>query len=66
MKFEKELVAARVRVARLDAIDGTRDRQLNTIYCALHAGLLNPECKSQFDALVMLEDLTGRSERRNQ
>lgn len=60
MSFEGEMALARRRVDRMDKVDGFKPRDPNTIWCALEAGLRCPETGSQYDALVMLEDLTGR------
>jgi hypothetical protein len=58
--FEQRMAEARARVNELDKVDGHKDRDLKTIWAALDAGLRHPECGAQYDALVMLEDLTGR------
>jgi len=48
----------------LDKIDGG-DRELSTIWSALDCGLRLPETGSQYDALVMLEILTGENPKQN-
>jgi hypothetical protein len=57
--FAAKLLAARKRVAEMDEMDGFKDRHLATIVAALRSGLANFESNygSEFDALVMLEDL---------
>ena len=56
-EFDKEVKEARQRVISLDKIDGWEDRLPSTIWCALKAGIMNKDSKSEFDAYVMLEDL---------
>jgi hypothetical protein len=56
--FEENKQRAIRNVASLDDADGYKDRQLRTILFALEAGLRNPETNAQFDALVMLEDIS--------
>jgi hypothetical protein len=81
MTFEENMALARKRVADMDAIDGDSSENrracapadkrsplsltLNTIWCALEAGLRCPGTGAEYDALVMLEDLTGRASRRS-
>lgn len=62
-EFEEQMAKARIRVAHLDRVDGG-DRSLGTIWAALDTGLRRPKSGAQYDALVMLEDLTGRTSQR--
>jgi len=64
LTFDEQMAIARARVAALDKIDGG-DRELSTIWSALDCGLRLPETGSQYDALVMLEILTGENPKQN-
>lgn len=59
MTFEEQKQAARERVRAMNKLDGSDVHDLWTILTALDAGLRFPENGAQYDALVMLEDLTG-------
>lgn len=56
-EFNTKFHNAKVRVMRMDAIDGWANRELPAIAAALRAGIMidNEECL--FEALVMLCDL---------
>lgn len=56
-EFDKLVAKAEADVKRLDAIDGSKDRELKTILFALEAGLKRPETNAHYDAYVMLKEL---------
>ena len=57
-KHEVSTEAARKRVAAMDAIDGFRDRSVETILAALETGLRSVENQDcLYDAFVMLLDV---------
>ena len=60
-EFKKEVEEAKRRVHNMDKIDGWKDRLPSTIYLALKAGIKNPQGKSHFDALVMLEEVVMKT-----
>ena len=61
--YYEKLQRARDRVAEMDEIDGYKERELRTIQLALIVGLRNPgKIAAAFEALAMLEDLTGWKE----
>lgn len=57
--FNKRVEKARKDVAAMDKHDGYEERELRTIFLALHCGLQEKNLSAAFDALVMLEDVTG-------
>lgn len=57
--FTERVTRARKFVAHCDSVDGFRDRDLKTIFLALLAGVRDPDSNAHFDALVMLEDVSG-------
>jgi len=60
IQFNKKVEDARIRVMKLDNVDGFEDRYLTTILFALKSGLMNSENNSHYEAYVMLEDLCNR------
>ena len=57
-KFEKEITQAVDRVNCMDKTDGFQNRYIDVVAAALSAGLVNPASNAQFDALVMLADMS--------
>jgi hypothetical protein len=64
--FRQQLEAAKKRVAKLDEVDGYKDRELTTIMLALKTGLRHHDNQEgfgcAFDALVMLADVANRND----
>jgi len=62
-EFEKKLEKAKARVVGIDQIDGFADRNMRTITEALYTGVScgNEDCV--YEALYMLLDASGMSER---
>lgn len=56
-EFESRRSAAKIRVAKMDEIDGWKNRHIEVIASALEAGIRNPGTDAHFDAMVMLEDV---------
>jgi hypothetical protein len=56
-EFNLRLAKAKKDVAKMDQIDGYKERSIGTIHAALECGLKNPDTNAAFDALVMLQDL---------
>ena len=54
---EQRFFIAEAHVARLDALDGWKDRDIKTIWSALSCGLKNPSTNAHYEALVMLEEI---------
>lgn len=53
-EFNAGVAAAKKRICKMDAIDGFKDRAVETLLAALKAGICFPDTGAQFDAYVML------------
>ena len=60
-EFKAGVAAARKRVSKMDAIDGFKDRAVETLLAALKAGICFPDTGAQFDAYVMLDECVTTS-----
>lgn len=57
-KFNQEVQKAKIRVMRMDSIDGHAERHLKTILMALKAGIVLNNRDAMFEAYYMLSDVT--------
>ena len=62
-EFKKKLEEAKDRVVGMDEIDGFADRNMKTITEALYTGVSRGNEDCVYEALYMLLDASGMSER---